>query len=98
MPEFTWIVLTLMVLSTYRLCRLLIEDEITRALREWVWKKYPPETTKIGYWTTCYHCSSIFFAFFVVLSYMLTPAVAVPVFAVLAISAVVGFIDHKLNS
>jgi Protein of unknown function (DUF1360) len=46
-------------LATERLTRLVVDDEITADLREWVWKKYPPESTKIGYLLTCPFCASV---------------------------------------
>ena len=47
-------------LATYRLTRLVVEDEITRPLREKVWDTHPPESTKLGYILTCSHCTSIY--------------------------------------
>lgn len=49
-------------LATYRLTRLITEDEITRPLRERLWEKYPPESSKIGYIPTCEHCSAVYAA------------------------------------
>lgn len=47
------------VAATYRLTRLLVEDEITKPIREKVWEKYDPAETKVGYWLTCPWCVSI---------------------------------------
>lgn len=46
-------------LATKRLTTLVVEDEITRDIRDLVWRKYPPETTKLGYLVTCVKCSSV---------------------------------------
>jgi hypothetical protein len=46
-------------LATYRISRLITEDEILSDLREWVWKKHTPEDTKIGYLITCPYCVSV---------------------------------------
>lgn len=46
--------------ATYRLTRLITEDEITRPLRERLWDRYPPESTAIGYLISCPHCVSIY--------------------------------------
>lgn len=94
MTEINVVVFVILSLCVYRLCRLLIEDEIFDWARERVWKKFPPETTKIGYWTTCYHCSSVFFGLFVVVLYLVLPVPTLIGASILAISAVVGLIDH----
>jgi len=46
-------------LAVYRLTRLVTEDELLAELREWIWKKHPPEDTKLGYFVTCPFCVSI---------------------------------------
>jgi hypothetical protein len=51
--------LALDVLATERLTRLVVDDEITADIREWVWKKHSPEETKIGYLLTCPFCASV---------------------------------------
>lgn len=49
-------------LATYRLTRLITTDVITEPLREKLWEKYPPETSKIGFIPTCDHCSAVYAA------------------------------------
>lgn len=49
-------------LATYRLTRLITTDTITEDLREKVWDRYPPESTKLGYLLTCDHCASVYAA------------------------------------
>lgn len=46
-------------LATRRLTTVAVEDEIAREVRERVWEKFPPETSKIGYLLTCRKCSSV---------------------------------------
>jgi hypothetical protein len=46
-------------LATERITRLVVDDEITADIREWVWKNHSPEDTKIGYFLTCPFCVSI---------------------------------------
>lgn len=55
----SWLRLVTGALATYRLTRLVVEDELVSELREWVWKNHPPEETKIGYFLTCPHCASV---------------------------------------
>lgn len=49
-------------LATFRLTRLITEDTITEPIRNWIWDRHPPESTKIGYLFTCPHCASIYAA------------------------------------
>lgn len=49
-------------LATYRLTRLITTDVITEPIRDVIWEKYPPESTKVGYLFTCDHCASIYAA------------------------------------
>ncbi len=49
-------------LATYRLTRLMTTDVLTEPLREKLWEKYPPETSKIGFIPTCDHCSAVYAA------------------------------------
>ena len=93
-----WLVFVVLCLAVYRLCRLVVEDEIFSDVRNRIWSKYPPESTKLGYWLTCYWCSSIFFSGLVVVLYLLIPVPTLVVAAILAISAVVGLIDHRMNN
>ncbi len=97
-PDFGLIHLILMALATYRICRFLIEDFLFNPIRDRIWGKFPPESTKIGYLFTCYWCTSLWVALGVVVLYIFVPWLAIPVYAVCAISAVVGFIDHKLTN
>jgi hypothetical protein len=46
-------------LATYRVTRLVVDDELTSPIREYIWKNHSPEETKIGYFVTCPFCVSI---------------------------------------
>jgi hypothetical protein len=87
----TLIELVILGLATYRLTRLIIDDVILEFIRNWVWKRFPPHTSKIGYLFTCTWCMSIWVASFVVLSAMLIP-VLVYAYAVFALSAIAGLL------
>lgn len=84
-------------LAVYRLTRILIEDVIFDTPRNAIWKRFPPETTKIGYLFTCYWCLGLWTSGLMVVLYLLIPAVALAIALILAISAVVGIIDHIMN-
>jgi hypothetical protein len=47
------------VLATHRVTRLVVDDELTSPVREYIWKNHPPEETRLGYFVTCPFCVSI---------------------------------------
>jgi hypothetical protein len=75
-------------LATYRLTRLVVEDEITADLRDLVWNKYPPEKTKVGYAITCPHCTSMYAALLVAAA----PRRARPLVYALALAAITSLL------
>ena len=82
-------------LATFRLTRLVIEDEITSPIREAVWKRYDVSDTKIGYFLTCPWCVSIWVGAGVVAARRIAPSAWEPVAAVFAGSAVTGMIASR---
>lgn len=56
-----------LALATRRLTHLVVEDKITEDLREAVFKRHAPETTKLGYLFTCTRCSSVWAGLIVLL-------------------------------
>lgn len=91
-------ILIVLALAVYRLCRLIIEDYIFESIRDRIWDRYPPESTKIGYLFTCYHCLSLWLASFVVVLFLLLPVPTIVGATILAISTLVGFFDHWKNN
>lgn len=77
-------------LATYRVTKLLIEDEITEPVRSRIQEKFPPESTKIGYLTTCPWCVSVWVALPV---YFLPKSVK----TALAASAVTGLVSERIG-
>jgi hypothetical protein len=98
LADFSPFHMLILALSVFRICRLLVEDEILSAPRERFWVKFPPESSKLGYLLTCYWCLSIWVGVVVILWYIFVPWLAIPVAAVFALSAVAALIDHKLNN
>lgn len=78
-------------LATYRLTRLITTDNITEPIRERIWKKYPPHSSKLGYLITCNWCMSVWVASIVVPSAIII-SVLVYVYAVFAVSAIAGLL------
>lgn len=53
------ILLLLDIVAVYRLTKIIIEDRITDELRDFIWKRFPPHSSKFGYLFTCPWCVSI---------------------------------------
>lgn len=88
----------LQALAIYRLTRLITTDEITAPLREKVWHKHPPESSKVGYLITCNWCSSIYAASALEISRMIAPRTTRRVETILALSAVASLLAaHEEN-
>jgi hypothetical protein len=79
-------------LATYRLARLLTEDELLEPVREWVWKNHAPDETKIGYFVTCPWCVSIWAGGLVAVARELAPGPWGVAARALAFSAVTGIV------
>ena len=88
----TLVELAIYGLATYRLSRLVTRDELFSGPREWLWKKFPPESTKIGYWLTCVWCVSVWSASLFVISRIIIPEATNIVAIVLALSAIAGLL------
>ena len=84
--------LALSGLATYRLTRLITRDTITAPLREKVWEKHPPHSSKLGYVLTCEWCSSIYAASALEICRIISPRLTKTAEAILAASAVAGLL------
>jgi len=82
-------------LTTFRLTRLIVEDEIAAPIREAVWKRYDVSDSKIGYLLTCPWCVSFWVGAGVVAARYVAPGPWDPVARVLAMSAVTGVIASR---
>lgn len=82
----------LLALASYRLTRLLLRDSLLAPVREWVWERRPPESTRTGYLLTCPWCLGFWVSSGVWFCYTIAPVPALWVCCVLALSAVVGLL------
>lgn len=82
-------------LAVYRLTKLIKDDYITEDIRNKVLDKFPPQTTKIGYFFTCPWCISIWAAATLTLLGKVTPELEKEVSLILASSAVTGLISEN---
>jgi hypothetical protein len=80
-------------LAAYRLTRLVVEDEITSDLRDLVWRKFDPGTTKVGYLLTCPHCTSVWVAGAIVLARHIAPKAARPATYALALAGAASLVN-----
>lgn len=82
-------------LAVYRLTKLVIDDEITSDLRDKVFEKFPPESTKIGYLFTCPWCVSIWIAAGLLVGKKIAPTAQENLSWVMAASAVTGLLEER---
>jgi hypothetical protein len=83
--------LIVLALATYRITRLMTTDIIFDTPRNLFWKKFPPETSKLGYLFTCEWCLSIWVASLLFISAMLSTVVVI-VAVPFALSAIAGLL------
>lgn len=82
-------------LATYRISKLLIDDVIFERPREAIFKKFPPESSKLGYLFTCFWCLSLWLATIITLGFILIPSVMLIICLPFAISAIVGLMSER---
>lgn len=82
-------------LATYRFQKLIREDKITEPVREWVWRKHPPESTKIGYLLGCPWCLSIYAGMGLSFARMIAPGTTNALARGLALSAIAGIMAER---
>lgn len=83
-------------LATYRLTRLIVEDEITSPLRETIWDTYDPGETKIGYLITCPWCVSMWVGASVVAARRFAPSAWNAAAETLAFSTIAGILAQRV--
>lgn len=72
------------------------EDAIFDDIRQKIWEKFPPETSKIGYLFTCPWCMSIWMAAFLTAVRELSPISYKILSEILASSAVAGILSERV--
>lgn len=89
--------IVLLGLASYRTSLLVVEDELFRPIREFIWKKFPPERSLFGYFFTCMKCTSVWAALIWLTLFLIFPLQATVIAVVLSISAIVVIIDSALK-
>jgi hypothetical protein len=92
MNEMSIFQFTLLGLATYRITRLATRDMITAPLRNAFWKKFPPESSRLGYLSTCEWCLSFWTGSGLVISAIIIPTVTYIVATICAVSAIAGLL------
>lgn len=94
--EILWglIVIEFLVLglASFRVTKFLLSDVLFSPVRDWVWRRFPPESTKIGYFFTCPWCLGFWVSLGVYFWYTMLPLQMLWLCYVLALSAFVGLI------
>ena len=89
-------IFALICLATARATRLITNDEILAPVRSRIWKKWPPESSMIGYMLTCDWCTSMWAASLFVLMSIISTTLVIIVASVFAASLVSSFITARL--
>jgi hypothetical protein len=92
MIDITLLQFVIFGLASYRLTRLFTRDMITAPFRNAFWKKFPPESSYIGYLSTCEWCFSFWIAAGLMVGYSFAPSVTFLIAIIYAISAVAGLL------
>jgi Protein of unknown function (DUF1360) len=86
-------------LASYRLTKLVRDDQITEPFRETVYSRFgPPDESKVSYLVNCPWCMSIWFGLALGLARRQMPAAAHVVARALALSALTGLLNQKAES
>lgn len=83
------------VAATYRLTKLVIDDRLVEAPREWLFERFPPESTYIGYLVTCPWCVSMWVGLGTQVARAVAPRLWGGIALALAASAVSGIVYER---
>jgi hypothetical protein len=92
MIDITLLQFVILGLASYRVTRLFTRDMITAPFRNWFWKKFPPESSYLGYLSTCEWCFSFWIAAGFVGGFLIAPSVTSIIAIIYAVSAVAGLL------
>jgi hypothetical protein len=84
----------ILALAAFRVTRVITTDVVFEAVREKIWKKFPP-SKGFGYLITCDWCTGFYVSIAFVLAYLLVPVIVYVVSLVLSISAIIGLLANR---
>jgi hypothetical protein len=93
----TLVQLVILGLAAWRGTRFFLEDTLFSPIRDRIWAKYPPESTKIGYLFTCPWCLGFWVSTILTLVFLFGGTIGLVITLILAISAIVGLIQTFLD-
>lgn len=92
MKDITLLQFLVLGLAVFRVTRFITRDHLTEPIRKLFWKKFPPESSYIGYLSTCEWCFSFWIGSAFVISAIINPSVAYTVATIFAVAAVAGLL------
>lgn len=94
--SLTLIDFVVLALACFRATRLVTTDVVFNGLRERFWRRFPPETSALGYLSTCDWCASVWVGSTLAISYTIFPSATLLASLPLALSAVAGYLAARL--
>jgi hypothetical protein len=91
LEPLTFVVLAL---AAFRVTRVITTDVVFEAVRERIWKRFPP-SKGFGYLITCDWCTGFYISILFVIAYLLVPTIVFVVSLVLSISAIIGLLANR---
>jgi hypothetical protein len=82
-----------LVLAVFRVTRFVVKDYLFASVRDWVWDRFPPESTKTGYFITCPWCVGFWLSLVLYTCYTIMPLQTLWVAFVLSLSALSGWLS-----
>lgn len=79
-------------LAVFRVTRFFVKDFLIEGLRSKFWERFPPESTKLGYFSTCAWCLGFWVSLTFYTCYTIMPLTIMWVSYVLALSTIVGWL------
>jgi len=94
--KITTVQFIILALAVYRICRLIIQDQVLETARNLIWSKFPYDKG-IGYLITCYWCTGFWVSSLVVTCFIIVPIATTAVCSVLALSAAAAIIAARVD-
>lgn len=89
--------LVILALASWRGTRFFLEDTLFSPVRNQIWAKFPPETTKLGYLFTCPWCLGFWVSAILTVIFVIGGSIGYVIVLILAVSAVVGLLQQLLD-
>jgi hypothetical protein len=87
--------LLVLALATFRVTRLVTTDTVLSRPREWLWSKFPPESSWLGYLVSCDWCTGVWVGSTFAVAHTIVPTVTYPIALALALAAVAGILAAR---